>query len=225
LVHEMGHVMHDLDLDPIMSNYTGCLSTDMVEFPSQLLERLTNDPEVLARWASCSQGADPIARRPMFWRKWLATDISCIDSIRRFALDALVDLTIHRQKIVQGEVIDPQVIYRRIAERYEVSVHDDDRSGFAKFIWGSYASSNYTYILGQMLARVVISTRKEGGIDGEALSREYAAILKNVLSPGVTGAKFARAWRSWKGESLRDSIERGGKLYAADMKRMAKLLK
>lgn len=223
LVHEIGHALHDLDLDPVFANYTGELSWDMIEFPSQLFERLTQDPHTLARWAAASPGSSPLTRRPMFWRKWLVTDVECIDHVRHFALHALMDLTIHRQKVSAGDIVDPQAIYRKLADRYGFPCHEDDRTGYLRFIWEGYAASDYTYIFGQMLARIVMPKRSDGTVDGNALKQLYAEILEHVLSPGVSGAKFARAWRNWYGESLRASFEKGAKLYAADLRHFAKI--
>lgn len=223
LVHEVGHVLHDLDLDPAFPNYTNNLSFDMIEFPSQLFERLTWDPQTLSRWASASPNSSPIARRPMFWRKWLTTDMEYIEHVRLFALNALMDLTIHRQKVAVGEVVDPQAIYRRLSDRYGIQCHEDDRNGYLRFIWEGYAASDYTYIFGQMLTRLVVPQRADGTVDGNALKQLYAEILEHVLSPGVSGAKFNRAWRSWYGESLRTSLERGSRLYAEDLRKVAKI--
>ena len=222
LVHEMGHALHDMDLDPMGPNYSGGLSTDILEFPSQFLERLTQDPQVLARWAAASPSSSLMARRPMFWRKWLVTDMECVEQVRRFALEALVDLTLHRQKVSTDDVVDPQVIYARLAEKHGLSCHEDDRAGYLKFVWEGYAASDYTYIFGQMLSRLLLPRRADGTVDGAALKDMYAELLENVLSPGTNGQRFARAWRAWRGEGLRDSLERGGRLYAADLRQFAK---
>jgi hypothetical protein len=218
VVHETGHALHDLSLSPQQHNYTLNLSTDIIEFPSQFLERLAQDPQTLARWCASSPGSDPASHKSAFWKRFLNTDIESIDLSRQAALYALYDLHVHRRRLEDGDSIDPQALYAKLCARHGIACHEDDRMGYSRFGWENYPASDYTYTFGVVLSRLLLPLRADGTVDGDALKAVFSDLSKHVLSPGIDGPRFARAWRAWCGESLRDSIARGSKYHASDLR-------
>lgn len=217
VIHEIGHVLHDLALLPIQHNYSYLGAADMVEFPSQLLEALAQDPRLLVKWAKASVGSDRKARNISFWTRWIQSQDSWLGSTRTQAIDGLVDLDIHKMVLSPGQVVDVQEIYRKTCHKYLVDCHDDDRTVFQGFTWDGYGSCYYSYTFGQILSRSLISRRKDMTINGERVKKVFVSLLDEVLCVGIDGHKFSRAWRQWKGETLRDSLARGTHLYAKDM--------
>lgn len=222
VIHEIGHVLHDLALRPVRHNYSYTGPADMVEFPSQLLESLAQDPRLLVKWAKASEGSERKARTLSFWTRWIQSQEGWLGGTRTQAVDGLVDLLFHQMPISPDQVIDVQKIYQQVCHKYLIACHPDDRSIFQGFTWDGYGSCFYSYIFGQILTRSVISRRKDMTINGHRVKKVFTGLLSDVLSVGVDGQSFSRAWRKWRGETLRSSLARGTGLYARDMDMFSK---
>lgn len=217
LVHELGHLLHDLASQPQHYGYADNYPVDMVEFPSQFLESIAQDPRMLVKWAKASVGSDKKARKVAFWTRWIQMESLWVGSIRTQAIDGLVDLDLHRMKVKPGELVDVKQFYMDTCERYGVACHPDDRSIYMDFMWEGYVSCYYSYTFGQLLSRALVPRRKDMTINGERVKKLFAQLLNEVLPVGIDGKKFAKAWKRWRGEKLKDSLYRGARLYGKDM--------
>lgn len=224
LIHEMGHALHDMATLPIHHGHGNSFPVDMSEFPSQLLESIANDPRLLVKWAKASPGSEKRARNVSYWTRWLQKEALWVGYIRNQALDGLIDLHLHGMKPQPGEVIDVQKIYQQMCRKYLIDCHDDDRTVFRSFIWEGYVSCYYSYIFGQILTRAIVNRRKDMTINSELVKKKYRQLLENVLATSVDGPSFAKAWKKWRGEALKDSLYRGARLYGKDMSQYVRAL-
>lgn len=220
LVHEMGHSLHYLAMRGDTCGEESRFPDDLVEFPSQLLERYGQDPQVLARWAAAG-GGPAITHRPSFWRYHLATHLDGFDDHLKFVYSAWIDMMAHRK---DPDKVSLQDIHRAGCERFGLPYHDDDRYHFRSFMWGDYAATDYAYPLGLAIGNELAPRRADNTIDAAALGENFSELLEEVLTDGFEPKRLRRSWQQWRGEDVATSLRRGMKKQVAYIRLISKAL-
>ncbi len=215
LAHEIGHGLHYLSQHADNYGDDNRFPDDIVEFPSQLLERYAQDPQVLARWASHCSAAPALSKRASFWRYHLATHLNTIDEHMRSIFGAWLDLAVHK---TNPHTLSFDEFFRKSCERFGISYHEADKSHMRNFMWGAYAATDYSYPLGQALGAELLTFRSDGTLDSGALHNSFSYILENLLADGLDTKSLRKNWMMLKGEKIEDTARRGMKKLTRTMR-------
>jgi Zn-dependent oligopeptidase len=218
LCHEAGHALHYLAMAGGSPDEPVLFADDLVEFPSQLLERYAHDPLVLARWASSTGPA--IARRPSFWRQHMNTMVHGVDDQQRYTFSAWLDLATHQQR--NPDRVSLEAIHQKGCERFSRPSHPEDRRHFRSFMWGDYAATDYTYPFGLGMADMLTPQRLDGSVDSIQLAAIFSSLLDVTLSQGVDAKRFAKYWQEWMGEPIQQTIRRGQMRRTSNLRRLTR---
>ena len=185
LFHEFGHALHGLSSNVTYRSLAGTsVSTDYVEFPSQVLEFWLSTPEVLERFAVHHETGEPI-RAELVERIERATTAAEGFSTTEQIASGLVDMRLHL--VADGE-IDPSAVELETLAAYgmprEVAMRHRPPHFAHIFSGDHYAAKYYSYLWADVLAADAREAfhQAEGMYDHSVAKR----LLDHVLSRGNT---------------------------------------
>ena len=212
LCHEVGHALHNLaPVSKPLHDPWNAVGTDMVEFPSQLLELYCQDPRALARWADAKKNPD--FAKPSFWAAAQQIDNHSLHEHTRTILSAWCDITLHachyRNPVVSEH-------YRRGLKRFSLPADYAPELPYLKFIWDkNYAGCDFTYPLGEALANHLGCMHHAARIDCREIARTFRFLQDKVLAKSIDPASFRKNMREWTGEDfntfVRHALESRGR--------------
>lgn len=197
LFHEFGHALHGLSSDVTFPTLAGTnVARDYVEFPSQLLERWLEVPEVLNRFAVHYQTGKPMP-------------LALVEKIRaasrfnqgfatvEYLAGALVDMKLH---LADGRAIDPDQFERQALKelgmpREIVMRHRTPQFGHI-FSSDSYSAGYYSYLWSDTLTADAYEAFTEA--NGPWDKNIAAKLRAHVFNAGNT-VDPAEAYREFRG--------------------------
>lgn len=215
LCHEIGHALHFSAMKGNGPNEISYIPEDTIEIPSCLLEMYARDPSVLARWTS--RRAPAKAKRARFWQG--KTPLSPLEILDHQAglRSAQMDLLTH---------LDTQTPFRDLARKVwgeeGRALMEGDESWRRDFIWiTQLASIDFTQTIPRSLIRTLITLRDNDRSDAQAVAAAYQSLIAQVMVPGDTIPKAAKAWKQWTGETFLASTRTALHLHARQINRQA----
>jgi peptidyl-dipeptidase Dcp len=196
LFHEFGHALHGLLSRVRYPSQSGtAVRRDFVEFPSQLLERWIEDPEMLRRYARHHQTGEPLPDA-LLERLLAARRFNQGFATVEYAASALLDLELHTDAAPQAIDIDrfeddalarlgmPQAVVPRHRPAHFQHI----------FAGSSYAAGYYVYLWAETLDADAFAAFSEAGNPFDA---KLAARLQAIYAAGDTREPMAlfRAFR------------------------------
>ena len=188
LFHEFGHALHGLLSDTYYpSQSSPYVPTDFVEYPSQVNEMWSHDPEMLSHFAKHHETGEPM---PTEWYNHLKDTKEFGEG--RALLETLganaIDQAWHRLTPEEVPTPDQVEAFEKAALEkagvYFEAVPPRYRSTYYNHIWSSgYSAGYYAYMLSKMFDADTVTWFKENG----GLRRENGQkFAKEVLSKGNT---------------------------------------
>jgi peptidyl-dipeptidase Dcp len=197
LFHEFGHALHGLNSNVHYPSLSGtAVARDYVEFPSQLLERWLETPEVLNRFAVHYQTGKPIPAELVQKIQRASTFNQGFATVEYLA-SALVDMKLH---LAGGRTIDPDAFERDTLAALGmppqiVMRHRTPQFGHV-FAGDGYSAGYYSYLWSDTLSADAWEAFTEaGGPYDKAVARR---LRDQVLSIGNT-VDPAEAYRAFRG--------------------------
>ncbi|HEX9049645.1 MAG TPA: M3 family metallopeptidase [Anaeromyxobacter sp.] len=196
LFHEFGHALHGLDSNVTYPTLSGTnVARDYVEFPSQLLERWLETPEVLNRYALHVKTGKPlpkallrkIQRASKFNQGFITTE---------YLSAAIVDMKMH---LAGGATIDPAAFEKEtlaaLGMPREIVMRHRPPHFAHVFAGDGYSAGYYSYLWADTLSADAYEafTEAKGPYD-----RAVARKLRLLLSEGNT-VDPADAYRAFRG--------------------------
>jgi peptidyl-dipeptidase Dcp len=197
LFHEFGHALHGLNSNVHYPSLSGtAVARDYVEFPSQLLERWLETPEVLNRFAVHYQTGKPIPAELVQKIQRASTFNQGFATVEYLA-SALVDMKLH---LAGGRTIDPDAFERDTLAALGmppqiVMRHRTPQFGHV-FAGDGYSAGYYSYLWSDTLSADAWEAFTEaGGPYDKVVARR---LRDHVLSIGNT-VDPAEAYRAFRG--------------------------
>jgi len=197
LFHEFGHALHGLNSSVSYPSLSGtAVARDYVEFPSQILERWLETPEVLDRFAVHHRTGKPIPAELVQRVKRASTFNQGFATVEYLA-SALVDMKLH---LAGEQAIDPDRFERETLAALGmpseiVMRHRTPQFGHV-FAGDGYSAGYYSYLWSDTLSADAWEAFTEaGGPYDEAVARRFR---DEVLSKGNT-VDPAAAYRAFRG--------------------------
>jgi peptidyl-dipeptidase Dcp len=197
LFHEFGHALHGLSSSVTYRSLAGTsVSTDYVEFPSQVLEFWLSTPEVLERFAVHHETGEPIHAELVDRIERAATAAEGFATTEQIA-SGLVDMRLHLAP--DGE-IDPAAVELETLAAYgmprEIAMRHRPPHFAHIFSGDHYAAKYYSYLWADVLAADAHEAFHEAG---GMYDPDVAGRLKDhVLSRGNT-VDPQEAYRAFRG--------------------------
>lgn len=197
LFHEFGHSLHGLNSNvtyPLLSGTN--VATDYVEFPSQVLERWLETPEVLNKYALHYKTGEPIPQALIDKLK-NASKFNTGFSTAEALSSALVDMKLH----LAGDVkIDPKAFEKETLAALHMPAEMVMRHRMPAFghIFSSdgYSAGYYSYCWSDVLSADAYAAFTEaGGPYDKAVAKR---LYDNIFSVGGT-IDEATAYRNFRG--------------------------
>ena len=209
LTHEFGHVLHGLAMPAGATMEWERMPNDFCELPSQLVEMMAYCPTAIARWAS--PRAKACHRSVAFWEQRLlfnsespltaqAETVQCLVDFMAHAGDAQFDLMATANDLHQRFGFDP--------------LHEGERTPLGYLAWSDYGGAHYCYLLNRFLIASLLPKWRQGTPEEQHLVPAITGLFERVLSRAVHGADVAKAWKSWRGETLGRSARQGARRLA-----------
>ncbi len=185
LFHEFGHALHGLSSNVTYPTQSGTrVATDYVEFPSQLLERWVETPEVLNKFALHYKTGKPIPPELVKKMNKAATFNQGFATVEYMA-SALVDMKLHlaggkkinidsfeKETLAELGMPKEMVMRHRLPQFGHLFSSDGYAAGYYSYIWSDVISSDaYTAF-----------TEANGAYDKKVAAR----LIKYVFSVGDT---------------------------------------
>ncbi|HUG52105.1 MAG TPA: M3 family metallopeptidase [Vicinamibacteria bacterium] len=197
LFHEFGHALHGLSSNVGYPSLSGtAVARDYVEFPSQILERWLETPEVLDRFAVHYQTGKPIPRELVQKIQKASTFNQGFATVEYLA-SALVDMKLH---LAGARTIDPDAFERETLAALglpsEIVMRHRTPQFSHVFSGDGYSAGYYSYIWSDTLsADAYEAFTEKGGPYDAAVAR---AFRDRILSIGNT-VDPAEAYRAFRG--------------------------
>ncbi len=185
LFHEFGHALHGLSSNVTYPTQSGTnVATDYVEFPSQLLERWVETPEVLNRFALHYKTGKPIPQELVEKMKKAATFNQGFATVEYMA-SALVDMKLHLagDKKIDVDAFEKQALKELGMPKEMVMRHRLPQFGHL-FASDAYAAGYYSYIWSDVISSDAYTAFTEAG--GPYDKKVAAKLVKYVFSVGDT---------------------------------------
>jgi peptidyl-dipeptidase Dcp len=197
LFHEFGHALHGLCSNVIYPTLSGtAVARDYVEFPSQILERWLETPEVLNRFALHYKTNEPIPMALVERIENASTFNEGFSTIETIA-SSLIDMKLH---LAGDTLIDPTEFERKTLKQLNMPEEIVMRHRIPQFghIFSSdgYAAGYYSYLWADVISTDAYEAFTEGNgpYDKEVAKRLY----DSVFSVGNTTDQ-EDAYRSFRG--------------------------
>jgi len=196
LFHEFGHALHGLSSNVAYPSLSGTsVARDYVEFPSQLLERWLETPEVLNRYALHVETGKPIP--PELVKKLeRASKFNQGFMTVEYLSAALVDMKLH---LAAGRAIDPAAFEQEtlagLGMPHEIVMRHRTPQFAHVFGGDGYSAGYYSYLWADTLSADAFEAFTEAG--GPYDKRVAARLREHVFSRGnaVDPAESYRAFR------------------------------
>lgn len=198
LFHEFGHGLHGLLSNVTYRMISGTsVSTDFVEFPSQLFEHWLEEPELLRRFALHYKTGEPMPEA-MLKKLLAARNFNQGFATVEYTACALVDLDLHL--LEDADNIDIDAFERQALERIgmpEAIVMRHRPPHFAHiFSGGGYAAGYYSYMWSEVLDADGFAAFKEAG---DIFDPATAKRLKDYVYAAGYLRDPAEAYRKFRG--------------------------
>lgn len=220
LAHELGHLAHFMEMPGRVSGEQHLFPSDLLEFPSQLLERYVT-PERLAAWVRKS--ASETYKDPAYWRRVQAPELDPwrLDATSRDLAVSCLDF----QMNAGGRLRFNQTYNEFLAMAGLPPADARSTEHHLGVVWdGNYAARHYVYTWGKFLIARVLPT----GASAPTVARVFRGFMDHVGCNAVTPAQVRKAWRAWRQESLSQSVTEGSQAWAQEevsrAHRLARLL-
>ena len=197
LFHEFGHALHGLSSNVSYPSVSGTsVARDYVEFPSQLLERWLETPEVMSRYALSVQTGKPIPVE-LVQKIERASKFNQGFATVEYLAAALVDMKLH---LAGDQTLDPEVFERDTLKALgmpEEIVMRHRTPHFSHIFAGDgYSAGYYSYLWSDTLSADAYQAFTEaGGPYDKAVAKR---LRDSVFSIGNT-ADPAEAYRAFRG--------------------------
>lgn len=204
LVHELGHMVHLMTLPGKSMLEDMVFPSDLIELPSQLLERYVT-PERLAAWVR--PNASPVYRTVQFWKKEgaPALAVNLLPQVIGDTIQASLDLDLHSKGA-------PSLNRTYNHLRGMAGLPPGDPRAMEKntaIMWqADYASRSYVYLWGKLIIERLLPENASAS----SVAKCYRELISEVTSQAVLPADVRRRWKAWRGETLRQSVAQGAKL-------------
>ena len=155
LFHEFGHALHGLSSDVSYPSLSGTsVARDYVEFPSQLLERWLETPEVLDRFARHVKTGKPMPRallekiqRASRFNQGFATveylSSALVDMKAHLAGDTPIDPAAFEKTTLDALGMPPEIVMRhRMPQFNHVFSGDGYSAGYYSYLWADTLSAD-----------------------------------------------------------------------------------
>jgi peptidyl-dipeptidase Dcp len=196
LFHEFGHALHGLDSSVTYPTLSGTnVARDYVEFPSQLLERWLETPEVLNRYALHVKTGKPLPKA-LLAKIQRASRFNEGFKTTEYLSAAIVDMKMH---LAGGVAIDPAVFEREtlaaLGMPKEIVMRHRPPHFAHVFAGDGYSAGYYSYLWADTLSADAYEafTEAKGPYD-----KAVAKKLRLLLSEGNT-VDPADAYRAFRG--------------------------
>jgi peptidyl-dipeptidase Dcp len=219
LFHEFGHALHGLCSNVTYPTLSGtAVARDYVEFPSQILERWLETPEVLNKFALHYKTNEPIPMALVERIDKASTFNEGFSTVETIA-SSLIDMKLH---LAGDTLIDPTVFERETLNKLNMPEEIVMRHRIPQFghIFSSdgYAAGYYSYLWADVISTDAFEAFTEGNgpYDKEVAKRLY----DSVFSVGNTTDQ-EDAYRSFRGQDPKtDALmrARGFDSFKADSK-------
>jgi peptidyl-dipeptidase Dcp len=196
LFHEFGHALHGLLSQVELPALSGTsVALDYVEFPSQILERWLQVPEVLQRFAVHAGTGAPIPAA-LVGRLVAAARYNQGFAVVEYLASALVDMKLH----LSGGEVDPAAFERQTLAELGMPGEMAMRHRLPQFghlfSRDDYSAGYYAYLWAETLSADGYAAFAEAG---DPFDAEVAARLGRLLSLGNT-VDPAEAYRGYRGK-------------------------
>ena len=201
MFHEFGHALHGLSSSVGYPSLSGTsVARDYVEFPSQLLERWLQTPEVLSRFALHYRTGQPMPKELARKIERASTFRQGFDTVEYLA-SALVDMKLH---LAGARPIDPDAFERETLAALgmppEIVMRHRTPQFTHVFSGEDYAAGYYAYLWSDVLAADAWEAFTEaGGPYDRAVARR---LRESVFSVGNT-IDPADGYRAFRGRDAR----------------------
>ncbi len=198
LFHEFGHGLHALLSDVTYRSIAGTsVSTDFVEFPSQLYEHWLEEPEVLRRFALHYKTGEPMPEA-LLERLMASRTFNQGFATVEYVSSALVDLDFHR--LAEPGELDVAAFERQSLQKIgmpEAIVMRHRPPHFAHVFSGDgYAAGYYSYLWSEVLDADGFAAFKEAG---DIFDKETAKRLKDYVYSAGYLREPAEAYTRFRG--------------------------
>ncbi len=196
LFHEFGHAVHGLASNVTYPTLSGTnVARDYVEFPSQLLERWLETPEVLSRYARHVRTGQPLPR-PLLQKIERASKFNEGFATVEYLSAAIVDMKMH---LAGDAAIDPAAFERdtlaALGMPGEIVMRHRPPHFAHVFSGDGYSAGYYSYLW----ADTISADAYEAFVEGKGpYDEEVAKRLKALVSSGNT-VDPADAYRAFRG--------------------------
>jgi peptidyl-dipeptidase Dcp len=196
MFHEFGHALHGLSSNVSYPSLAGTnVARDYVEFPSQLLERWLETPEVLNRYALHYQTGQPIPsalvekiERASKFNQGFATveylASALVDMKLHLAGDVTIDPDAFERETLAAIGMPKEIVMRHRTPQFQHIFADDGYSaGYYSYLWADTLSAD---------AWEAFTEAKGGPYDKDVAKRlsEYVFSAGNTMDPAEAYRKF-----------------------------------
>ena len=199
LFHEFGHALHGLLSDVTYPLIAGTsVSSDFVEFPSQVYEHWLERPEVLGRFARHAQTGEPMPRA-LLDRLIAARKFNQGFATVEYVASAVVDLDFHQ--VEPGAKVDDVAGFeaaslKRIDMPAEIVMRHRSPHFAHVFSGGGYAAGYYSYLWSEILDADGFQAFEEAG---DIFDPQTAQRLKDFVYAAGNLREPAEAYKAFRG--------------------------
>ncbi len=209
LFHEFGHALHGLFSDVTYESLSGTsVPRDFVEFPSQVMQNWSTEPEVLRLFARHYETGEPMPDE-LIEKIQAASKFNQGFATVEYMAASYLDMAWHT--MARPEVHEPQAFEDAEMERIgliEEIIPRYRSPYFAHIFSGGYSSGYYSYIWSQVLDADAFEAFKETSLFDQETAQRFR---QHILSQGGTrpGMELYEAFRGRPPE-IQPLLERRG---------------
>ncbi|MBB3169002.1 M3 family metallopeptidase [Simiduia aestuariiviva] len=212
MFHEFGHALHGMFSDVKYPYFSGTsVPRDFVEYPSQVNEMWTSDPEILANYAKHYKTGEPMPKALL--DKVLATEkFNQGFATTEYLAASLIDQAWHQltpeQVPAADKVTDFEAAALTKAGAKLDTVPPRYRSTYFSHIMGGYSAGYYAYIWSEVLDADTVEWFKENG----GLKRENGDHFRKTLLSRGGSEDAMRVFKTFRGAepNIEPLLERRG---------------
>ncbi|TDE06423.1 M3 family metallopeptidase [Flavobacterium hiemivividum] len=217
LFHEFGHALHGLSSNVTYPTLAGtAVARDYVEFPSQILERWLETPEVLNRFALHYKTNEPIPQKLVERIGQASTFNEGFSTVETLS-SSLIDMKLH---LAGDVVIDPVAFEKETLAKLNMPSEIVMRHRIPQFghIFSSdgYAAGYYSYLWSDVISADAYGafTESEGPYDKKVAKR----LFDTVFSVGNTTDQ-EEAYRAFRGRDPKSDALMEARGFASPSKK------
>jgi len=185
--HEFGHALHGLLSDVTYPSLSGTnVPRDFVEFPSQVMENWSTEPEVLRLYARHYKTGEIIPDE-LIAKIEASSKFNQGFATVEYMAASYLDLAYHTLK--EPKRVDPRAFEQAEMDRIELidEILPRYRTGyFAHIFAGGYSSGYYSYLWSEVLDADAFEAFKETSLFDQATAAKYRTLLaRGGTRPGM----------------------------------------